>query len=65
MQPSYRDTEVVVKVAFACRASAAVEDCLCALKFVVAHAKDYNVDISRIVTSGESAGGHLALTTPA
>ena len=44
-------------------APAAVEDCLCALKFVVAHAKDYNVDTSRIVTSGESAGGHLALTS--
>src|SRR5215472_11857373 len=44
-------------------APAAVEDCLCALKFVFAHAKDYNVDTSRIVTSGESAGGHLALTT--
>jgi acetyl esterase/lipase len=44
-------------------APAAVEDCLCALKFVVAHAKDYNVNTSRIVTSGESAGGHLALTT--
>jgi acetyl esterase/lipase len=44
-------------------APAAVEDCLCALKFVVQHARDYNVDVSRIVTSGESAGGHLALTT--
>ena len=44
-------------------APSAVEDCLCAMKFVVAHAKDYNVDTSRIVTSGESAGGHLALTT--
>ena len=44
-------------------APAAVEDCLCALKFVVAHAKDYNIDTARVVTSGESAGGHLALTT--
>jgi acetyl esterase/lipase len=44
-------------------APAAVEDCMCALKFIVAHAKDYNIDTSRIVTSGESAGGHLALTT--
>jgi acetyl esterase/lipase len=44
-------------------APAAVEDCMCALKFVVAHAKEYNIDTSRIVTSGESAGGHLALTT--
>jgi acetyl esterase/lipase len=44
-------------------APAAVEDCMCALRFVVAHAKDYNVDTARIITSGESAGGHLALTT--
>ena len=44
-------------------APAAVEDCMCALKFIVAHAKDYNIDTSRIVISGESAGGHLALTT--
>jgi acetyl esterase/lipase len=44
-------------------APAAVEDCMCALKFIVVHAKDYNIDTSRIVTSGESAGGHLALTT--
>jgi len=43
-------------------APAAVEDCLCALKFVVAQAKTYNVDTSRLVVSGESAGGHLALS---
>jgi acetyl esterase/lipase len=42
---------------------AAVEDCLCALKYVVAQAKMYDIDTSRIVLSGESAGGHLALTT--
>ncbi len=44
-------------------APAAVEDAQCALKFVVARAKDYNIDPARIVLSGESAGGHLALTT--
>ncbi len=44
-------------------APAAVEDAQCALKFVVSRAKDYNVDTNRIVLSGESAGGHLALTT--
>ena len=44
-------------------APAAVEDCLCALKFVVAQAKTYDVDVNRIVVTGESAGGHLALTT--
>ncbi|HUR33488.1 MAG TPA: alpha/beta hydrolase [Vicinamibacterales bacterium] len=44
-------------------APAAVEDAQCALKFVVARARDYNIDASKIVLSGESAGGHLALTT--
>lgn len=44
-------------------APAAVEDAQCALKFVVARAKDYNIDTSKIVLSGESAGGHLSLTT--
>ena len=44
-------------------APAAVEDCLCALRFVAAQAKMYNFDVNRIVSMGESAGGHLALTT--
>ena len=44
-------------------APAAIEDCRCALRWVAAHAKDYNFDPSRIVVSGASAGGHLALTT--
>jgi acetyl esterase/lipase len=43
-------------------APAAVEDCLCALRFLAAQAKTYNIDTSRIVVSGESAGGHLSLT---
>ncbi len=44
-------------------APAAVEDSLCALKFVAAQAKTYDLDTNRLVVSGESAGGHLALTT--
>src|SRR5437762_344794 len=44
-------------------APAAIEDCRCALRWVVAHAKDYNLDVNRIVVAGASAGGHLALTT--
>src|SRR5262245_50594294 len=44
-------------------APAAVEDCLCALRWVIRNAKQYNVDISKLVVSGGSAGGHLALTT--
>lgn len=44
-------------------APAAVEDCLCALRWVIHNAKEYNVDTSRIVVTGNSSGGHLALTT--
>jgi acetyl esterase/lipase len=45
------------------RAPAAVEDCLCALQWIARNAENYNFDLSRIVTTGNSAGGHLALTT--
>jgi len=44
-------------------APAAVEDCLCALRYVATHAKSYDIDTNRLVVSGESAGGHLSLTT--
>lgn len=44
-------------------APAAVEDCLCALRWVYRNAKQHNIDLSRIVLSGGSAGAHLALTT--
>jgi acetyl esterase/lipase len=44
-------------------APAAVEDCLCALRWVIRNADEYNFDIDKIVVSGSSAGGHLALTT--
>jgi acetyl esterase/lipase len=44
-------------------APAAVQDALCALRWVYRNAKDYNVDTSRLVLMGNSAGGHLALTT--
>lgn len=44
-------------------APAAVEDCLCALRWVYRNARQYNIDTSRLVVTGHSAGGHLALTT--
>jgi acetyl esterase/lipase len=44
-------------------APAAVEDCRCALRWVISKAKDYNFDIGKIVVTGHSAGGHLSLTT--
>jgi acetyl esterase/lipase len=42
-------------------APAAVEDVFCALRFVANRAEQYNFDTSRLVVSGRSAGGHLAL----
>ena len=44
-------------------APAAVQDGLCALRWVYRNAKEYNVDTGRLVVMGNSAGGHLALTT--
>ena len=41
-------------------APAAVEDVRCALRWVTQNAKQYNIDPSRIVLTGASAGGHLA-----
>ena len=44
-------------------APAAVEDCLCALHWIGRNAKKYAFDLSKVVITGGSAGGHLALTT--
>jgi len=41
----------------------AVDDCMLALKWVSGNAKNFNIDWNRVVVSGESAGGHLALIT--
>lgn len=45
------------------RAPAAVEDCRCALRWVIAHAEEYGFDPERLIVTGNSAGGHLSLTT--
>lgn len=44
-------------------APAAVEDARCALSYLIRNAKELNIDTSRIVVMGGSAGGHLALMT--
>src|SRR5258705_7549260 len=59
----YSVVNVEYRLANVSLAPAAVEDCRCALRWVIAHAKDYNLDPDRIVIAGASAGGHLALTT--
>lgn len=40
---------------------AALEDCKCAVRWLRAHAGEYQVDPDRIGAYGNSAGGHLAL----
>lgn len=42
-------------------APAAAEDCHCALRWVYEHAREFNIDATRVVVSGNSAGGHLSL----
>jgi acetyl esterase/lipase len=42
-------------------APAAVEDSVCALRWVYRNAKQFHVDIDHIIVTGHSAGGHLAL----
>lgn len=44
-------------------APAGIEDCRCAFRWVVNHAAEYGIDPRRIVLTGGSAGGHLALFT--
>jgi len=44
-------------------APAAVEDSRCALRWMYRNARQYNFDLGKIVLTGNSAGGHLALTT--
>lgn len=40
-------------------APACYQDLQCAIRYVHAHAKEYNIDTSRIFLMGQSAGGHL------
>ena len=44
-------------------APAAVEDCLCALHWIGRNAEKYHFDLTKVIVTGGSAGGHLALTT--
>ena len=59
----YSVVNVEYRLANVSLAPAAIEDCRCALRWVVAHAKDYDFDTNKLIVAGASAGGHLALTT--
>src|SRR5712671_291282 len=61
LEMGWNVVNVEYRMARVALAPAAVEDSSCALRFIVEKAKDYGIDTNRIVLSGESAGGHLAL----
>jgi len=63
LQMGFAAVNVEYRLAANSLAPAAVEDCRCALHWVVNNAAEYNFDVNRIVVTGGSAGGHLALTT--
>jgi acetyl esterase/lipase len=63
MEMGWNVVNVEYRLAKISLAPAAVEDCLCALRWVIRNARQYGFDTDKLVVSGGSAGGHLALTT--
>ena len=54
---------VQYRLSGAAPAPAAVEDCRCAFRWLARNGAKYGIDPARIVITGGSAGGHLALMT--
>lgn len=63
MEMGFAFVNVSYRLAKVAPAPAALEDTLCALQWVGRNAKKYNFDLAKVVTTGDSAGGHLALAT--
>jgi acetyl esterase/lipase len=63
LQMGFAAVNVEYRLAKVSLAPAAVEDCLCALHWIGRNARKYNFDLNKIIVTGGSAGGHLALTT--
>jgi acetyl esterase/lipase len=63
LQLGLRVAAVQYRLSAAAPAPAAVEDSRCAFRWVVQNGAKYGIDPDRIVVSGGSAGGHLALMT--
>jgi acetyl esterase/lipase len=62
MEMGFNVVSVEYRLARQAVAPAAVEDCFCALRFLNAQKQTYNIDVTKIIVTGESAGGHLALS---
>ena len=63
LEAGWSAVNVEYRLARRAHAPAAVEDARCALRWVARYAQDNGFDPARIVVSGDSAGGHLALAT--
>lgn len=63
LQMGFTAVNVEYRLAKDAPAPAAVEDCRCALRWILRNAKQFGFDTRRIVLTGGSAGGHLALIT--
>ena len=61
LERGWRVVNVEYRMASNSLAPAAVEDVRCALRWVFANAKARNFDPTKIVVTGQSAGGHLSL----
>jgi len=63
LEMGFAVVNISYRLASVAHAPAAVEDCLCAMKWVARHAQEYGFDLGKLVVMGYSSGGHLALTT--
>jgi len=63
LETGWAVVNVAYRLASVSLAPAAVEDARCALRWIYRNAKQYNFDLNRLVLTGNSAGGHLALIT--
>jgi acetyl esterase/lipase len=63
LEKGWRVVNVEYRMASNSLAPGAVEDTRCALRWIFRNAKQYNFDSTKIVLTGQSAGGHLSLIT--
>lgn len=63
LEKGWRVVNVEYRMAGNSLAPGAVEDTRCALRWIHRNAKQWNFDTSKIVLTGQSAGGHLSLIT--